>query len=74
MTSEELFTLFASPAARVALVASLTCAAGNDNEPPAGRPCEHCGRYFESGVFLIVAGRVVEITCAECEGLRPDGR
>lgn len=72
MTSEELFTLLASPAARVALVASLTGPVANDNEPPVGRPCEHCGRYFESGVFLIVAGRVVEITCTECDDLRHD--
>jgi hypothetical protein len=73
MTSEDLFRMLASPAAREAFVASIRAVA-NDDEPPAERPCQHCGRYFDSGVFDIVNGRVVDITCAECDGLRYDAR
>jgi len=68
MTAKELFDLFASPTARVALVADLARGAADDDERPIDRPCGRCGRHFVSGVFLIVDDSVVEITCAECDG------
>lgn len=73
MTSEDLFRMLASPAARAAFVASIPAVA-NDDEPPAERPCQRCGCYFDSGVFDIVNGRVTDITCSECDSLRHDTR
>jgi hypothetical protein len=72
MTTEDLFTLLSSPTARKALVASIY-AAENDDELPVDRPCQRCGRHFDAGVFNIVNGRVVEITCWACDQSRGPG-
>lgn len=73
MTSDDLFTLLASPAARHALLTRLARVAcndnDNDNDKPIDRPCEQCGQHFSSGTFMIVKGRVTTITCARCEPL-----
>jgi len=66
MTSADLFTILASPAARKAFTKSIRAAA-NNNERPTERPCQHCGQFFDSGVFIIVDGRVVDIACTACE-------
>jgi len=69
MTSDDLFTLLASPTARQALLTELIPVACNDDEKPVDRPCEQCGKQFDSGCFLIVDGRVVDITCSACNDL-----
>ena len=66
MTSYDLFTILASPSAREVLNVSIG-AASNDDERAIDQPCRHCGCFFDSGVYDIVNGHVVDIKCADCE-------